>query len=137
MSLQFQGKLCTLLDCKRDLKVFAEKLLWFRINKQKRNFKDMPELTEVSEQLSEQTRKKCEEYLIKLRENLNSRLVRMLLYFPSSYLVECGFSAIHKILTKERNKIDICIRGDNRLKLTNFKPNVEGLVAKNQPQGSR
>ena len=60
----------------------------------------------------------------------------MLLYFPSSYLVECGFSAINKILREERNKIDMCIRGDNRLKLTNLKPNVEGLVAKNQPQGS-
>ena len=136
MSLQLQGKLCTLLDCKCVLKVFAEKLRWFQINKQKKNFEDMPELTEVSEQLSKQTRKKCEEYLIKLRENLNSRLVKMLLYFPSSYLVECGFSAINKILTKEKNKIDICIRGDNRLKLTNLKPNVEGLVAKNQPQGS-
>ena len=97
----------------------------------------MPELTEVSEQLSEQTRKKCEEYLIKLRENLNSRLVKMLLYFPFSYLVECGFSAINKILTKERNKIDIGIRGDHRQKLTNFKPNVEGLLTKHQPQGSR
>ena len=137
MSLQLQSKLCTLLDCKRVLKVFAEKIHWFRINKQKKNFKDMPELTEVSEQLSEQTRKKCEEYLIELRENLNSRLVKMLLYFPSSYLVECGFSAINKILIKERNKIDICMRGDNRLKLTNFKPNVEGLLAKHQPQGSR
>ena len=116
--------------------VFAEKLHWFRINKQEKNFEDMPELTEVSEQLSEETRKKCE-YLIKLRENLDSRLVKMLLYFPSSCLVECGFSAINKILTKERNKIDISIRGDNRLKLTNLKPNVEGLVPKHQPQGSR
>ena len=33
----------------------------------------MPELTEVSEQLSVQIRKKYEEYLMKLRENLNSR----------------------------------------------------------------
>ena len=136
MSLQLQGKLCTLLDCKRILKVFAEKLHWFRINKQKKNFEDMPELTEVSEQLSEQTRKKYEEYLIKLRENLNSRLVKMLLYFPFSYLVECDFSAINKILTKKRNKIDICIGGDHRQKFTNFKPNVEGLLAKHQPQGS-
>ena len=96
----------------------------------------MPELTVVSEQLSEQTRKKCEEYLTKLRENLNIQLVKMVLYFPSSYLVECGISAINKILTKERNKIDVCIRGDIRLKLTNFKPNVEGLVAKHQPQRS-
>ena len=65
MSLQLQGKLCTLLDCKRVLKVFAKKLHWFRINTQKKNFEDMPELTEVSEQLSEHTRKKYEEYLIK------------------------------------------------------------------------
>ena len=33
----------------------------------------MPALTAVSEQLSEQTRKKYEEYLMKLRENLSSR----------------------------------------------------------------
>ena len=63
-------------------------------------------------------------------------MVKILLYFPITYLVECGFSAVNKILTKERNKIDICIRGDIRLKLTNFKPNVEGLVAKHQPQES-
>ena len=48
VSLQLQGKLCTLLDCKRVLKVFAEKLHWIQINIQKKNFKDMPELTEVS-----------------------------------------------------------------------------------------
>ena len=136
VSLQLQGKLCTLLHYKCVFKVFAEKLQWFRINIQKKNFEDMPELTEVSEQLSGQTRKTYEEYLIKLRENLNSRLVKILLHFPTSYLVECGFSAVNKILTKERNKIDICIRVDIRLKLTNFKPNVEGLVAKHQSQGS-
>ena len=64
------------------------------------------------------------------------KMVKMLLYFPTSYLVECGFSAVKKILTKERNKIDKCIRADIRLKLTNFKPNVESLVAKHQPRGS-
>ena len=50
-----------MLDCKRVLKAFAEKLHWFRINIQMKNFKDMSELTEVSEQLSEQTRKKYED----------------------------------------------------------------------------
>ena len=65
-----------------------------------------------------------------------SEMVKILLYFPTSYLVECGFSAVKKILTKESNKIDVCIRGDTRLKLTNFKPNVEGLMAKHQLQGS-
>ncbi|XP_076037421.1 protein FAM200C-like [Oratosquilla oratoria] len=53
VSLQLQGKLCTLLDCKRILRAFAEKLHWFRMNIQKKNFRDMPELTEVKEQLTE------------------------------------------------------------------------------------
>ena len=57
VSLQLQEKLCTMLDCKCVLKAFAEKLYWFRINIQKKNFEDMPELTEVREQLSEHTRK--------------------------------------------------------------------------------
>ena len=33
----------------------------------------MPSLTEVSHQFSEQTKKRYEEYLMKLRKNLNSR----------------------------------------------------------------
>ena len=63
VSLQLQCKLCTILDCKRVVKAFAEKLHWFQINireknfVQKKKFEDMPGLTEVSEQLSEQTRK--------------------------------------------------------------------------------
>ena len=60
-----------------------------------------------------------------------------MVHFLTSYLVDCDFSAVNKILIKERNKIDICIRGDIRLKLTNLKPNVEGLVAKHQLQGSQ
>ena len=63
-------------------------------------------------------------------------MVKILLHFPTFYLVECGFSAVNEILTKKRNKINICIRGDIKLKLTNFKPNIEGLVAKHQPRGS-
>ena len=63
-----------------------------------------------------------------------SEMVKILLYLPTSYLIECGFSAV-KILIKERNKIGIYIRGDIRVKLTNFKSNVEGLVAKHQPRG--
>ena len=51
-------------------------------------------------------------------------MVKILLYFPTSYLFECGFITENKFLTKKRNKVDICIRVDIRLKLTNFKPNV-------------
>ena len=38
-----------------------------------------------------------------------SEMVKIPQYFPTSYLVECGFSAVNKILTKKRNKIEICI----------------------------
>ena len=65
-----------------------------------------------------------------------SEMVKILLYFPVSYLIECGFSTVSKILTKERIKIDICIRGDIGLKLTDFKANVKGLAAKYQPKRS-
>ena len=38
-----------------------------------------------------------------------SEMVKILLYFATSYLIECGFSAVNKILIKERNKKNICI----------------------------
>ena len=88
VSLQLQGKLCTLLDYKSVLNAFAEKLHWFRINIQKIKFKDMPELTEVSEQLSEQTRKKYEKYLMKLRENLNSRFSDLFSFEVQPWMVD-------------------------------------------------
>ena len=40
-----------------------------------------------------------------LYSKMLSEMVIILLYFPSTYLVECGFSAVHKISTKERSKI--------------------------------
>ena len=38
-----------------------------------------------------------------------SGMVKIMLYFPTSCLIECGISAVNKILTLERNKIDVCI----------------------------
>ena len=42
VSLHLQGKLCTLMGCKRVLKAFAEKLHWFRIIIQKKYLKTCP-----------------------------------------------------------------------------------------------
>ncbi|KRZ87951.1 SCAN domain-containing protein 3 [Trichinella sp. T8] len=65
------------------------------------------------------------------------RMVRMfLLAFPSSYLVECGFSVVTDFLTKKRNRLQIDKRGDLRLFLTNIEPNVDRLVAMPQPHPS-
>ena len=49
--------------------------------------------------------------------------------FPTSYLVERGFSAVTQILTKQRNRLQITERGDLRLLLSSFKPDVEKLLS--------
>ena len=49
--------------------------------------------------------------------------------FPSSYLVEKGFSAVNQLLTKTRNRLDIPKRGDLRLFLSNLEPNIPKLAA--------
>lgn len=56
--------------------------------------------------------------------------------FPSSYLVERGFSAVSQILTKNRSRLDIVGRGDLRLLLSKLEPDIEKLVKKHQAQGS-
>ena len=56
--------------------------------------------------------------------------------FPSSYLVECGFSRINQLVTKNRNRLDIVARGDLRLALSNLEPDILTLASKHQAQGS-
>ncbi|KAF2362396.1 hypothetical protein FHG87_006849 [Trinorchestia longiramus] len=48
------------------------------------------------------------------------------------YMVEAGFSHANAILTKQRNRLNFKNRGDLRLKLTNFKPNINSLAAAHQ-----
>ena len=59
-----------------------------------------------------------------------------LLAFPSTYLVEAGFSHINSILTKQRNQLNIEERGDLRLKLTNLQPNINEFIKNHQPHPS-
>jgi len=60
----------------------------------------------------------------------------LLLSFPSTYLVEKRFSVVVQLLTKQRNRLDICNKGDLRLALTNIKPDIVKLAATHQAQGS-
>ncbi|CAH2015263.1 unnamed protein product, partial [Acanthoscelides obtectus] len=53
---------------------------------------------------------------------------KCLISFPSSYLVERGFSAVTNLITKKRNRLDIISRGDLRLTLTKLTPNVDNLL---------
>ena len=65
-----------------------------------------------------------------------SKATRRLLPFPTSYLVESGFSVVNDLLTKKRNKLDVTKRGDLRLRLTHLKPDIKALVACRQAHGS-
>uniref|UniRef100_A0A5S6Q6L0 HAT C-terminal dimerisation domain-containing protein n=1 Tax=Trichuris muris TaxID=70415 RepID=A0A5S6Q6L0_TRIMR len=55
--------------------------------------------------------------------------------FPSTYLVECGFSKV-VALTKSRNRMDVAARANLRLSLSNMEPDIVKLAKKCQPQGS-
>lgn len=203
ISLQLQVKNNTLFECKRILKVFTEKIEFYRRKIEKKDFNAIPllinlEITELDlinyntylyslkEELSvrfadlfsfefsswmfdpfgsplESAPDNLQEELIELRCDeealyrfkkdkfyglwlsetskkkypiLWENFVVIILCFPSSYLVETGFSAVNKILTKERNKLDISKRGDIRLKLTKIEPNIEEIMENHQSQGS-
>ena len=74
------------------------------MNIQKKNFKDMPELTEVSEQLSEQIRKKYEDYLIKMIENLSSRFSDLFSFEVKPWMMDffgCDMESVDETLQEE------------------------------------
>ncbi|XP_068243860.1 SCAN domain-containing protein 3-like [Palaemon carinicauda] len=56
--------------------------------------------------------------------------------FPTSYLVESGFSCVSQLLSKARNRLDIVKRGDLRLSLISMEPDIKKLAEQHQPQGS-
>ena len=49
--------------------------------------------------------------------------------FPSSYLVEKGFSAVFQLLCKQRNTLAVTDRSDLRLLLTALKPEIDKLAS--------
>ena len=61
---------------------------------------------------------------------------KFLICFPSSYLVERGFSAVTRILTRPRNRLAITERGDLRLLLTKLEPNIKLIMSKHQAHPS-
>ena len=60
----------------------------------------------------------------------------LIIAFPTSYLVERGFSAVLQLLTKQCNRLDIVKRGDLRLLLTDIQPKIDELVRAHQAQPS-
>ena len=64
------------------------------------------------------------------------RVHLLLLTFPTSYLVEQGFSQALHMQSKYRNRLNLISSGALRLKLTSQCPDVKTLAANHQPQGS-
>jgi hypothetical protein len=60
----------------------------------------------------------------------------LIMAFPSTYLVEKGFSAVQQLLTKSRNRLEISKKGDLRLMLTSIEPDIISLAENHQSQGS-
>ncbi|KAG8234800.1 hypothetical protein J437_LFUL006633 [Ladona fulva] len=58
------------------------------------------------------------------------------LAFPTSYLVERGFSAVIQLISKQRNRLQVCECGDLRLLLSDIKPDVGKLVSGHQAHPS-
>lgn len=57
---------------------------------------------------------------------------KYLIYFPSTYLVEQGFSAVNNLLRKTRNRLQVADRGDIRLFLTKMEPRISKLIEAHQ-----
>ena len=64
------------------------------------------------------------------------RVKLLMIAFPTSYLVEMGFSKVNNLLTNKRNKLNVTSGSDPRLALTKFKPDVENLCRQHQTQPS-
>ena len=68
--------------------------------------------------------------------NICTSARELLIPFPSSYLVECGFSAVGILLDGKRNRLGITKRENLRLKLTKLSPRIKDLCRQHQVQGS-
>ncbi|KAL4090872.1 hypothetical protein QTP88_025634 [Uroleucon formosanum] len=70
--------------------------------------------------------------IMELYPSLWSIVQRFLIAFPSSYFSERGFSAVAILLTKKRNRLLVTERGDLRLFLSEFEPDINELVNAHQ-----
>ncbi|GFV54753.1 uncharacterized protein TNCV_3844721 [Trichonephila clavipes] len=77
----------------------------------------------------------CEETEIKYPNSIKCAR-KLLLQFPSSFLAECGCSAVNDLLIKKRNQLNVTKRGDLRLQLIKLELNIKSLCSKHQAQGS-
>ena len=59
-----------------------------------------------------------------------SEIELIFLAFPTTWLAESGFSALARLQTQSRNRLNIVKSGDLRLALSTKKPSIEELIRK-------
>ena len=67
---------------------------------------------------------------------LSASVESFLLAFPSSYMVEAGFSHANAVLAKKRNRLNPEECDDLRLKLTNLQTNINAVIYAHQTHPS-
>ena len=65
---------------------------------------------------------------------LSQKAVKIMLPFATSYLCECGFSALVTIKTKYRSRLEV--EDELRLSLSSITPRLDKLCSNVQAQGS-
>ena len=76
---------------------------------------------------------KLEEFWVKMQHcypRIGIQALNILVPFSSTYLCECGFSALLTIKSKARNRLHV--QSDIRCALSTTLPDIEKLVAKKQ-----
>ena len=94
---------------------------------------DFTELTNDSFAKNEFHSCKLEEFWVKMQRcypRIGIRALNILVPFSSTYLCECGFSALLTIKSKARNRLHV--QSDIRCALSTTLPDIEKLVAKKQ-----
>ena len=76
--------------------------------------------------------KECEKKYLRSSTLAKQKLIR----FPSSCLVENGFSFVVDLLRVKRNQLENCKNVDMRLKLTKLEPRIKQICNQHQAQSS-
>jgi len=60
--------------------------------------------------------------------NVGKEALKKVLLFPSTYLCECGFSALLHVKTKNRHRLNFTLEDDLRCVLSTTQPRIGNLV---------
>ena len=77
-----------------------------------------------------------DEFWIKIQNeypNIGEKALVILLQFSTTYLYETAFSVLTNLKTKKRERL-LVVEEEMRVALSNVRPNIERICAKNQAQ---